>query len=206
MTTLREDRWYAVRTKPGSQRMAKAVDDAPPHRIGESIIERNLRTEGVSVYMPAFWFQVKHHRTNKLVERRLPLLVGYAFVHLPRLEFEKVRDIEGVMCFLQTNRDSGPLQFAAEDIGALMLAEDQARLKTKMKLEDGRRRRRGELNTELKRFLPNKGRGIRLNMRDQAATAIHSMPDAVKVRVLGIIKELDALDAENPVDLIANVA
>lgn len=221
MTTARDDRWYAVRTKPGSQRMAKVLEAANDEfdteakkaererRRGESIIERNLRNEGVDVYMPSFWYETKHHRTNKLIERRLPLLVGYAFVHLPDFEFEKVRGVDGVMCFLQTNRDSGPLRFSEDDLSPLLFAEwqvrEQRRFERAQRQETARFNRRNKLHGELKRFLP-KGRGVRINLREQAEKTIHSMPDVVKARVLGIIKELDALDSDDGIDLIAKVA
>lgn len=209
MTTLRDDRWYAVRTKPGSQRMARAIDGLPPHRVGESIIERNLRTEGVDVYMPSWWHVTRHHRTNKLIERRLPFLVGYAFVHLPSLDFEKVRAVDGVMCFLQTNRDSGPLRFSEQDLAVMMLAEWKAEQNRKfaqaLKEEVDRFNRKNKLRGELKRFIP-KGRGVRINLREQAERAIHMMPDVVKARVLGIIKELDALENGDELDPVARVA
>jgi hypothetical protein len=208
-TTLRDDRWYAVRTKPGSQRMARAIDGLPEHRAGESIIERNLRTKGMDVFMPSWWHTTRHHRTNKLIERRLPFLVGYAFVHLPNLDFEKVRKVDGVMCFLQTNRDSGPLRFKEQDLAVMMLAEweeEQKRRFRQAELQEiGRFNRRNKLHGELRRILP-KGRAIRINMREQAEKVIHSMPDVVKTRVLGIIKELDALEADEPLALIDAVA
>src|SRR5215217_3687729 len=72
--------WYAIRTGIGAQRMAAANPALPDSRIGESIIERNMRDKGLDIFMPSFWVETKHRRTNSIIERRLPLLVGYAFV------------------------------------------------------------------------------------------------------------------------------
>lgn len=56
--------WYAVRAKPGTQRMARPLPIPAnitekerieaDRRKGESILERQLRQEGIDVYMPSF--------------------------------------------------------------------------------------------------------------------------------------------------------
>jgi len=89
--------YEAIRVKPGYQRMAKAIEGCPEDRRGESIIERNLRNANIDVYMPAFWKELRKHRSRKLVERRMPLLVGYVFVRRdPRDGFDPVREVDGV--------------------------------------------------------------------------------------------------------------
>ncbi|CAD7023220.1 Transcription antitermination protein RfaH [Pseudorhizobium endolithicum] len=118
--------WYAIRIKPGYQRMASRWDAANEQHRLETIIERNLRNEGVECFMPSFRMETKHHRTKQWMEKRFPMLVGYAFVNLPHLNFEEVRAIDGVMCLLKPVRDRPPVRFSLEDIGALMDAEHEA--------------------------------------------------------------------------------
>lgn len=202
--------WYVVRAKPGTQRMAKAIDGLPPHRIGESIIERNLRSDGIDVYMPAFWLATKHRRTNKIIKRRLPFLVGYVIVNLPSLDFERVRSVDGVMCFLQSSRESGPLRFSEADMRMLLLEEFDETQRFQFGMaqhaEAERLSRRDALHGQLRRFIPRKGRAVRFNVREQAQKAIQSLPDGLKQRVLGIIKELDTLESCErlaPVDAVA---
>lgn len=118
--------WYAVRVKPGYQRMASKWDAANhSHRL-ETTIERNMRTEGIDCFMPAFCIETKHHRTKEWMEKRFPMLVGYAFVDLPRMNFEEVRAIDGVMCLLKPIREAPPVRFSVADIESLIEAEDEA--------------------------------------------------------------------------------
>lgn len=118
--------WYAIRVKPGYQRVASKWDAANEQYRLETMIERNLRKEGVECFMPAFSIETKHHRTKQWMEKRFPMLVGYAFVCLPRMNFEEVRAIDGVMCLLKPVRDMPPVRFSLTDIGGLMDAEHEA--------------------------------------------------------------------------------
>ncbi|CAN7451257.1 hypothetical protein LJR235_002908 [Pararhizobium sp. LjRoot235] len=202
-------RWYAVRTVPGSQRMAKALEGMPAHRKDESVIERQLRNQGIDVYMPSFKIEVKHHRTNEIIERRLPLLVGYAFVHLPNLEFEKVRGVEGVMCMLAPSRNSGPIRFPETTIAKLMLAEFDACERhlhdQRVRTETAKFMKAEGLRGQLKKILP-KGRARTVSMREWADRFIDNLNDGARPKVLGIIKELDSLYADEAVAEIAKVA
>lgn len=86
---MRRSRWYAIRVAPGYQRMAAADDRLPESRQMESIVERNCRKDGFDIFMPSFYTELRHHRTKQIVQKRFPFLVGYAFVNLPRLNFEE---------------------------------------------------------------------------------------------------------------------
>ena len=119
------ENWYCIRTAPGAQRNAKAPEGMPG--LMESVIERNLRNEGFRVFMPTVHFEVRHARTKKWTERRFPLLVGYAFVDMLGKQFEDVRRVEGVMCFLRRSAMSGPYQMPADDINSLMTIEEENR-------------------------------------------------------------------------------
>lgn len=199
--------WYAVRTAPGTQRMASHVKDAPIHRVGESIIERNLRNEGISVYMPAYWYEGIHHRTRKIIQRRLPLLVGYVFVHLESMSYEKVRDVDGVVCFLQS--ELGPLRFSGDDL-ALTAAEEltrrqEFRRERITRIQNETSSKAMQMRANLRKILP-KGRGNRINLRDQALLAIKGMQTEMQSKVMGMLLQLEALEAYDGLETVDRVA
>lgn len=191
--------WYAIRTKPGYQRVARMIEDAEERRKSETIIERNLRNDGIDVCMPSFWFETRHHRTNRIVERRLPLLVGYTFVHIAEAQFEKVRDVDGVMCFLRLSLEYGPTRFRDRDLEQLVFDDfergQRFRFEQHCRVEEAKSHRVFQLRSNLRKFLP-KGRGVRINMRAQAEKALQTMEGAAKERVVAILRELDNLTGD----------
>jgi len=211
--------WYAVRAKPGTQRMARPfpipANITEKERIeaerrkGESILERQLRQEGIDVFMPSFWIRTKHHRTNKIIERRYPFLVGYAFVHLPRLEFEQVRAVDAVMCMLAPTRTAGPVRFPEKMIAQFMMDEFEAAQAHKLQewsdMERQRFNKQNHLRGQLKKVLP-KGRSPKTSLREYADQAIDRLNDVVRERVLSITAQLDALEAAETLDQIHKVA
>lgn len=81
--------WYAVQTAPGAFRQTKtrAIEIGPrggskvhTFRRMETEIEADLSRAGIGFYIPFEQRQIVHHRTKKLLDRRFPLLPGYAFV------------------------------------------------------------------------------------------------------------------------------
>lgn len=207
--------WYAIRTIPGAQSMAPPINDPdfPERRKGESKVERSLRQGGIDVYMPAHWIEYPNRRNHKIIVRRLPLLVSYAFVHITENDFERVRRTDGVLCFLRMNDVIGPQRFPEREISRLMIDEFEAQQKAafekfeaeqasafekRIREEEIRTGRVNELNRSLKRTLP-KGRASRINLREYANIAIEKMDGPAKERVLSIIAELDALTG-NPVE------
>ncbi|MBX5063302.1 transcription termination/antitermination NusG family protein [Rhizobium lentis] len=199
--------WYAIRTAPGTQRMARHVEDAPISRIGESIIERNLRNEGISVYMPAYWYESIHHRTRKVIQRRLPLLVGYAFVNLENMNFEQVRAVDGVVCFLRS--EFGPIRFSGDDL-SIIAAEELTRRQAFRRERITRIQKETEsqamqIRGNLRKILP-KGRGNRINLRDQALIAIKGMKPEMQSKVMGMLAQLEQLDAYVGLETIDRVA
>lgn len=204
---MKNTKWCAIRPMPGTQRMASLAANLPAGREGESIIERNLRNEGIDVYMPSFWQDVRHQRTNKVIAKRFPLLVGYVFVNITDNDYEKVRKTEGVMCFLKSSRDGAPAVFRdAEDIGLLMLADMERKAvytrerEERQKLAD--QQRRNALNRQLGLILP-KGRRKKVSMRYAAEQAMNEISPATRERVLLILKELEGLEGDGP---LANLA
>jgi len=195
--------WYAIRTGIGAQRMAAANPALPDSRIGESIIERNMRDKGLDIFMPSFWVETKHRRTNSIIERRLPLLVGYAFVLYDDTKgFDYIRAVDGVMCILKMGREGAPVKFHEDAIGALKAAEFFSRqdylFHQHCRNEEERLGKVSELRKRLKTILP-KGRAVRVSMTDQAEKAIETLQGPAKDRVLGILNELKALTSEPPI-------
>ncbi|WP_267550436.1 transcription termination/antitermination NusG family protein [Rhizobium rhizogenes] len=198
-------RWYAIRVVPGYQRMAKVIEGAPEDRRGESLIERNLRNDGIDVYMPAFWKEIRKHRSQKLVERRMPLLVGYAFVRRdPADGFDRIRKVDGVGGIVALSRDAGPIAFSEKDIQALMLSgfdKQQAyRFAKASATEEARHKRRKHLNTQLGRLLP-RGRGRTVSLRYYAENTLDKLDEKLQAHVLGIIELLDGLEEDGNLDV-----
>ncbi|KKX29198.1 hypothetical protein FDR95_00005 [Rhizobiaceae bacterium LC148] len=206
---MAETNWYAVRTVPGSQRMARVLEPANDEteeqkatrerRKGESIVERNLRNEGIDVYMPSFWAITQHQRTNKMREKRFPLLVGYAFVNIHQRDFERVRGVEGVMCFMRPSPDRGPIVFRDTDIGGLMLADFEKQKiweqEREERLAKAQSYRRNALNKKLGLIFP-KGKRKKMPLRILAETAIDSLSPGSRQHVLTILNELKEMDKE----------
>lgn len=197
-------RWYAIRVVPGYQRMAKVIEGAPEDRRGESVIERNLRNEVIDVYMPAFWKEIRKHRSQKLIERRMPLLVGYAFVRRdPGDGFDPIRKVDGVGGIVSLSRDSGPIAFSENDIQALMLSgfdtQQAYRFVKASATEEARHKRRKHLNTQLGRLLP-RGRGRTVSLRYHAENNLGKLGEKLKAHVLGILELLDSLEDDATLD------
>ena len=197
-------RWFAIRITPGFQRMARKAADAPPNRIGESIIERNLRNEGVDVYMPSFWKEIRKHRSRKLHARRYPLLVGYAFIRFDEVKgFDFVRDIDGVNSVLKLTQDGEPHAFSDIDLAEIaalaFMKEQDYKYRRHSAIENARVTRREKLNTQLGRILP-KGRSRTVSLRKHAEAYIDSMDVAGKTRVQEIIQQLDNLEDDQALD------
>ncbi|WP_333721977.1 transcription termination/antitermination NusG family protein [Agrobacterium tumefaciens] len=169
-------------------------------------MERNIRNEGFDVYMPAFWKDVKHQRTNKIKAKRFPLLVGYVFVNVRERDFERVRRTDGVMCFLRLSADLPPASFKDEDIGALMFADMEKKRDYETERNDRERlaqqHRRNALNRQLGLILP-KGRRKKVSMRYAADQAMNELSPATRERVMLILKELEGIEGDGPLAKLA---
>lgn len=202
--------WYAVRAVPGSQRMARAITIQPlageseeqtsiraERRKGESILERDCRQAGIEVFMPGFWNTTRHQRTNTLIDRRYPFLVGYAFVCIERQAFEKVRKLDTVSGFVRNA--FGPVAFDDLVIGELALAELQRKQAFEMERFEreslNRAHRRAVLNRHLGLILP-KGRRKKIPLRMIAEAEIGKLTGRAKERVQEVLDALSSLDEE----------
>lgn len=203
LAARRNDLWYAVRVAPGTQRVAKLMPDAPEHRKAETIIERNLREANIDVYMPAFWRDVRTHRGHKVRPKRFPLLVGYSFIRRdPSVGFHAIRKIDGVIDVVSVKQS--PAAISEDDIRFLMVEmfkrEQEYRFQKAHAAEAARFNRRNKLNAELGRHLPKGRERRRTSLRAYADQCIHSMPEAARRRIMGIISALDGLDADEALD------
>ncbi len=137
--------WYAIKTRPGTQRPATPRIGAPEERKGEFIIERNLRDADIEIYMPSFRKDIKHHRTKELIERRFAMIVGYSFVYLPTADFYRLSRVDGVTSILGvagyptriSNFDVESIRDAEATAGAALDRERDARKKrTRKELQE----------------------------------------------------------------------
>lgn len=191
--------WYAVRIVPGSQRMAKALRDAPADRVGETLLERECREHGIAVFMPSFWTVVRHQRTNKLIEKRFPLLVGYAFVKIEDRSFGVVREMRTVSYFLRGGGRHGLASFTDATMVELYLADLEAKEQHATMKKSGeadvRQVRRSILGHQLGLIFP-KGRRKKMPIRIMAAAAMNGLTPKSKARCAEILKELEDLDRQ----------
>lgn len=196
---LPAESWYAIRVAPGGQKMARSVPGAPEERVGETQIERECREKGVAIFMPSFWTVVRHQRTNKLIEKRFPLLVGYAFVRASGQDIAWVRQLNYVAYFLRGGGNYGLASFRDHDIAQLYIAEVEKREEHVTMKKNGeadiRKHRRSALHHQLGLIFP-KGRRKRVPVRMLASAAINSLPTKAKKRCMSILMELEALDKE----------
>ncbi|WP_275790515.1 transcription termination/antitermination NusG family protein [Pararhizobium gei] len=195
--------WYAIRVQPGFQRMAAPIAGAPEYRLGETIIERHLREAGLDVYMPAFWVEVRVRRKKRFRTRRLPLLVGYAFVrHDPGRGFEVIREVDGVNSIVSLRDRFTPSAFREEDIGNIMLDMFRHRLSHEYnrihRIEEAKEKQTARLMTNLGRAV--KGRNRTSSLKEHAAACMESMPTTARQHVQGIIDHLDALQDDEALD------
>lgn len=116
------ERWYAIRTRPGTQRQAKPRVGQGEDRAGEFIIERNLRDAGFDIFMPSTYREIRHHRTEEYIVKRFPLMVGYSFVNDPR-SFYDLAEVEGVSAILGIA--GMPLRIGTSQVQAIRDAEDR---------------------------------------------------------------------------------
>mgnify|MGYP000541191353 CR=1 FL=1 len=178
------------------------VDGFPARRIGESIIERECREEGVDVYQPSYWTVQRHHRNKRILEKRYPLFIGYAFVLISSDDFERVRfKVPSVTSFLRLARYGAPAQFSESIISRLMLDEFESRQtflldKAQQDLENAveekeklRRERRA-----VSHRISSATRRRKANLDELARMQMAGMQAEDRARLQAIERELKALE------------
>jgi transcription antitermination factor NusG len=143
-----KERWFAIRTRPGTQRQAKPRIGEKNDRIGEFIIERNLRDAGFDVFMPSIYREIRHHRTEEYIVKRFPLMVGYSFVNDPR-SFYALGETDGVSGILGVA--GMPMRINTSSVQSIRDAEDR-----ELELMERRRLARIQKEKQLSRKLTRK--------------------------------------------------
>ncbi|MGN7738268.1 transcription termination/antitermination protein NusG [Ensifer sp. 22564] len=138
--------WYAIKTRPGTQRSATPRIGETEDRKGEFIIERNLRDADIEIYMPSFRKDIKHHRTKELIERRFAMIVGYSFVYLPTGDFYRLSRVDGVTAILGVA--GYPLRISDFEVASIRQAEEMAGSALQRERDARKKRSRKQLQQE----------------------------------------------------------
>lgn len=113
-------KWYALRLKPGAAR---------PYRHDERLtnIEWSLKREGIECYMPMELAMKIHHRTKKSIDKRFPLIPGYAFIQAIQDEqnWKKVAECDFVASIIGIG--GTPLPLPTAQIEIIQMAEKSLR-------------------------------------------------------------------------------
>jgi hypothetical protein len=128
--------WYAVKTAPGAQlpqreyqvettRSSKGYRIVPSLNANISAVERSLKENGFTFYMPAEKRLVRDRRRTDLWKvRRFALMVGYLFVKDPH-DWLLLSETPGVAGVLRS-AEGRPLEIPIEEILMVRAAEAQA--------------------------------------------------------------------------------
>jgi transcription antitermination factor NusG len=112
--------WFALRLKAGAAR---------PYRHDERLtnIEWSLKREGMECYMPMELAMKIHHRTKKTIDKRFPLIPGYAFIQAIHDEqnWKKVRECDFVASIIGIG--GTPLPLPTAQIELIQMAEASMR-------------------------------------------------------------------------------
>lgn len=203
------EQWYVIRCAPGSQRNASGQTG----KLGEpeSMIERTLRNEGFSVFMPTVHYEVRHNRTKKWIERRYPLLTGYAFVDMAGRNFEDARQVEGVMCFLRRSRTSGPYRMPSQDIAVMRAVEEENRtiIHTQRAEREARERKALHLTTrkDREKIMPKDTIAMICGRNPFAGLIARVLGPSSRGKVKAVIETLDSLvEIDIPLENLEAVA
>lgn len=112
-------KWYALRLKAGAAR---------PYRHDERLtnIEWSLKREGMSCYMPMELVMKIHHRTKKPIDKRFPLIPGYAFMQADEDQnWKKVAECDFVASVIGVGLTPIPLPTAQVEL--IQMAETSLR-------------------------------------------------------------------------------
>lgn len=115
---MKRSRWYAIRGACGRRR-------APAGKSAHGIDHRAELPQGRLRHLHALVL----HRVEASPDETDPTETvpgRLCFVNLPRLNFEELRRVDGVVCFLR-GANYGPLEFPDSAIEALYFAEHERR-------------------------------------------------------------------------------
>ncbi|MEK1908186.1 MAG: transcription termination/antitermination NusG family protein [Pseudomonas sp.] len=112
-------KWYALRLKAGAGR---------PYRHDERMtnIEWSMKREGMECYMPMEFALKIHHRTRQAIDKRFPLIPGYAFMKADdEQNWKKVRECDFVASIIGVG--GTPLPLPTAQVELIQMAETSLR-------------------------------------------------------------------------------
>lgn len=112
-------KWYALRLKPGASR---------PSRHDERLtnVEWSLKREGMSCYMPMELAMKIHHRSKLPIDKKFPLVPGYAFMQAGHDQnWKKVAECDFVASVIGVG--GTPIPLPDEQIEKVQKAENDLR-------------------------------------------------------------------------------
>lgn len=115
--------WYVARLKPGASRRAPDRHGIAEWRVDETLAERSMRDEGFGCYLPRMKKGFRHHRTNEILVKAVPLFVGYCFVDAVAVGRVRAADCDGVAEILGERLDGRPWPVPATMVKSFMDAE-----------------------------------------------------------------------------------
>jgi transcription antitermination factor NusG len=91
-------------------------------------VEFALHQAGVEYYFPVEMVSKIHHRTGKLIDKRFPLIPGYAFIpERNDYDWKALSKIDYIACAVRSK--DGPLRIRGSDIDRIRAAEDALMVK-----------------------------------------------------------------------------
>lgn len=169
--------WFAVKTWPGTQRVAKPRFNEKQERKNETIIERYLRDEGFHVYMPSLRKDIRHHRTKEIITRRFPLLTGYVFVGGDYEMVYRLAECDGVTAVL--GNAEAPHVIPEETIRMFMTAEEEMQYDDTMEAKIHRRERAATVKADLALRFPT---GSKFEVKEGPFAGFHGEVTSVHGR------------------------
>jgi transcription antitermination factor NusG len=109
-------RWYAIYVKSRTEKR----------------VQQMLTEKGITAYLPMQKKLRQWSDRKKLVE--MPLMPGYVFVHITRLDHDRVLQTEHVVCYITFEGKAAPVR--DEDIDSLRRMLHQDQIKVELTRED----------------------------------------------------------------------
>lgn len=108
--------WFAISLKPGAAR---------PHRFYPGThVEVALRQAGIEHYFPVELHSKKHHRTGEYLDKRFPLIPGYAFVR-EQADWKALTRVDYVSCAVHVG--GNPIRIPEREMARIRDAEESIR-------------------------------------------------------------------------------
>lgn len=108
--------WFAIRLSPGASR---------PHRFYPGCqVEVALRQAKIDHYFPVELHSKRHHRTGEYLDKRFPLIPGYAFVR-EQNDWKALTKVDYVSCAVHVG--GNPMKIPEREMDLIRAAEESIR-------------------------------------------------------------------------------